>query len=79
MPRDILSRSGSRLQQQLQPALLPDKKGGQRLLEGGAALGKLDFHAHAAHAKPLVIKKGVFTTEEKGFRRPMSFHEPLPL
>lgn len=29
--------------------------------------------------KPLVIKKGVFTTEEKGFRRPMSFHEPLPL
>ena len=35
MPRDILSRSGSRPQQQLQPALLPDKKGGQRLLEGG--------------------------------------------
>ena len=50
MPRDILSRSGSRPQQQLQPALLPDKKGGQRILEGGAALGKLDFHAHAVHA-----------------------------
>ena len=31
------------------------------------------------NGKPLVIKKGVFTTEEKGFRRPMSFHEPLPL
>ena len=29
--------------------------------------------------KPLVIKKGVFTAEEKGSRRPMSFHEPLPL
>ena len=55
MPRDILSRSGSRPQQQLQPALLPDKKGGQRILEGGAALGKLDFHAHAAHAKAVRI------------------------
>ena len=31
------------------------------------------------NAKPLVIKKGVFTAEEKGSRRPMSFHEPLPL
>ena len=51
MPRDILSRSGSRPQQQSQPALLPDKKGRQRLLEGGATLGKFDFHAHAAHAK----------------------------
>lgn len=55
MPRDILSRSGSRPQQQLQPALLPDKKGGQRILEGGAALGKFDFHAHAAHAKAVRI------------------------
>ena len=55
MPRDILSRSGSRPQQQSQPALLPDKKGGQRILEGGAALGKLDFHAHAAHAKAVGI------------------------
>ncbi len=55
MPRDILSRSGSRPQQQLQPALLPDKKGGQRLLQGGAALGKFDFHAHAAHAKAVGI------------------------
>ena len=35
--------------------------------------------AHILNCKPLVIKKGVFTTEEKGFRRPMSFHEPLPL
>ena len=51
MLRDILSRSGSRPQQQSQPALLPDKKGRQRLLEGGATLGKFDFHAHAAHAK----------------------------
>lgn len=55
MPRDILSRSGSRPQQQSQPALLPDKKGRQRLLEGGAALGKFDFHAHAAHAKAVRI------------------------
>ncbi len=30
-PRDILSRSGSRPQQQSQPALLPDKKGRQRI------------------------------------------------
>lgn len=29
--------------------------------------------------KPLVIKKGIFRAEEKGSRRPMSFHEPLPL
>ena len=29
--------------------------------------------------KPLVIKKGVFIDEEKGSRRPMSFHKPLPL
>ncbi|MEZ3504481.1 MAG: hypothetical protein K1W25_13685 [Lachnospiraceae bacterium] len=34
---------------------------------------------YGSTGKPLVIKKGVFTTEEKGFRRPMSFHEPLPL
>ncbi len=55
MPRDILSRSGEGPQQQSQPALLPDKKGRQRILEGGAALGKLDFHAHAAHAKAVRI------------------------
>ena len=55
MPRDILSRSRNGPQQQSQPALLPDKKGRQRLLEGGAALGKLDFHAHAAHAKAVGI------------------------
>lgn len=29
--------------------------------------------------KPFVIKKGIFRAEEKGSRRPMSFHEPLPL
>ena len=50
-----LSRSRNGPQQQLQPALLPDKKGGQRLLQGGAALGKFDFHAHAAHAKAVGI------------------------
>ncbi len=55
MPRDILSRSRNGPQQQSQPALLPDKKGRQRLLEGGAALGKFDFHAHAAHAKAVRI------------------------
>ncbi len=55
MPRDILSRSRNGPQQQSQPALLPDKKGRQRLLEGGAALGKFDFHAHAAHAKAVGI------------------------
>lgn len=48
---DSLSRSKNGPQQQLQPALLPDKKGGQRLLQGGAALGKFDFYAHAAHAE----------------------------
>ena len=52
---DSLSRSGNGPQQQLQPALLPDQKGRQRLLEGGAALGKFDFHAHAAHAKAVRI------------------------
>ena len=52
---DSLSRSKNGPQQQLQPALLPDKKGGQRLLQGGAALGKFDFHAHAAHAKAVGI------------------------
>lgn len=31
MPRDILSRSGEGPQQQSQPALLPDKKGRQRI------------------------------------------------
>ena len=52
---DSLFRSKNGPQQQLQPALLPDKKGGQRLLQGGAALDKFDFHAHAAHAKAVRI------------------------
>ena len=55
MPRDILSRSENGPQQQLQPALLPDQKGRQQLLERGAILGKFDFHAHAAHAKAVRI------------------------